>query len=282
MKLTLLGTGTPTPNPLRRGPSQIIESGDELILVDCGAGALHRYVEAGYRGRRINRIIFTHLHSDHITGLADVLWASWIGRWNKDGGTPLISGPPGTTRFVERLIEAHDYDIDVRTRPGEGLPREELFPRVEDVDEGWLAEGRDYRISAFRVDHAPVDKALGFRIDGAGASVVVSGDTRYSENLIAHSQDADILVHEVYDRRGLEAASAAATDPVEQRRFKLVMSYHTAADEVARAATAANAHHLVLSHLITRGDADWASQIEPGYKGKLTVGEDLQVFEVGK
>jgi ribonuclease Z len=279
MKLTLLGTGTPTPNPLRRGPSQIIESGGELILIDCGAGALHRYVEAGYRGRRINRIVFTHLHSDHITGLADVLWASWIGRWNKDGGPPLISGPPGTTRFVERLIEAHDYDIRVRTG-ADGLPKHELFPAVEDIDEGWSVEGGDYRLSAFRVSHEPVDQALGFRIDEGASSIVISGDTRYSENLIAHSQDAAILVHEVYDRRGLEAASAAATDPVEQKRFRLVMSYHTAADEVALAATAANARHLVLSHLITRGDADWAGQIEPGFKGKLTVGEDLQVFEV--
>ena len=73
MKLTLLGTGSPGPNPLHRGPSSIVEAGDELLLVDCGAGTIYRLVEAGYAGRRIDRIAFTHLHSDHITGLADVL-----------------------------------------------------------------------------------------------------------------------------------------------------------------------------------------------------------------
>src|SRR5437660_1467612 len=94
LKLTLLGTGTPTPNLQRRGPSQIIEAGSDLILVDCGAGTLHRLVEAGYDRLNLSRIAFTHLHSDHITGILDVLWAGWIQRrWQTP---PVISGPPGT------------------------------------------------------------------------------------------------------------------------------------------------------------------------------------------
>src|SRR5262245_22352264 len=108
IKLTLLGTGSPQANPRRHGPSQLIEAGDDLILVDCGAGALHRLVEAGYGQRPISRIAITHLHSDHITGIASLLWAGWVGRWWQVA--PKLVGPPGTARFIDKLIEAHEVD----------------------------------------------------------------------------------------------------------------------------------------------------------------------------
>src|SRR3712207_3399110 len=108
MKLTLLGTGTPIPDPSRRGPSQVIEVGDALILVDCGSGVLHRLVESGYQRPVLDRIAITHLHSDHITGIADLLWAGWIMRWWDT--PPPIAGPPGTAAFITRLLQAFDYD----------------------------------------------------------------------------------------------------------------------------------------------------------------------------
>ena len=91
MKLTLLGTGCPVASLRRQGPSQIVECGDDRILVDCGAGALRRLLEAGYQGKAITHVAFTHLHSDHVTGLLDVLYATWVRR-----SPPVIIGPPGT------------------------------------------------------------------------------------------------------------------------------------------------------------------------------------------
>src|SRR5687768_13887144 len=134
MKLTLLGTGIPTANPNRRGPSQVIESGGELVLIDCGAGATHRLVEAGYGRRPIKELLITHLHSDHITGVPDLLWAGWVGRWWDK--PPAISGPPGTKEFIEYLLKAFSYDIAVRTRTpgGEGLEKEWLIPEVTEVE----------------------------------------------------------------------------------------------------------------------------------------------------
>jgi len=277
MKLTILGTGSPLPNVQRRGPSQVVECGDDVILVDCGAGALHRLVEAGFATLPLKAIAFTHLHSDHVTGILDVLWAGWIQRRWKEPMT--IYGPPGTRHFIDYLIEAMDYDIRVRT--GEVLKREDLLPRVAEIEEGWSVQGADWRLSAFRVEHLPVDQAFGFRFDQDSTSVVISGDTKYSENLIRHAQGADLLVHEVYWTRGLREAAAAATDPAEKARFELLPTYHTGSEEVGKVASGANARHLVLSHIIRpRPDADFASDIRPDYGGKLTVAEDLMTFEV--
>jgi ribonuclease Z len=280
MKLTLLGTGSPSPNPKRRGPSQVIECGDSLILVDCGAGTLHRLVEAGYERLNLGAIAFTHLHSDHVTGILDVLWAGWIQRrWQT---APTIYGPPGTQHFVDHLIEAMTYDIKVRVGPV--LREENLRPPVIEVEEGWNTAGSDWQLSAFRVEHMPVDQAFGFRIDQDGASVVISGDTKASENLTKHAEGASILVHEIFLEQGLQDMAASARDAEERARFELLRTYHTSSTEVGKVASNADAKHLVLSHVLrSQGDQGaFEADIGRDYGGKLTLGEDLMTFEVGR
>src|SRR5438270_6262852 len=141
MRVTLLGTGIPAPDLLRRGASQVIEVADELVMVDCGRGALDRFVEAGYvegggrvLRRPIHTLAITHLHSDHVTGIPDLLWAGWVMRWWERA--PRIVGPPGTAHMVHHLLEAFAYDIHVRTQ-GEAFSRQTLEPEVVEVDEGW-------------------------------------------------------------------------------------------------------------------------------------------------
>jgi ribonuclease Z len=280
VKLTLLGTGSPSPNPERRGPSQVIECGNDLILVDCGAGTLHRLVEAGYERLNLSCIAFTHLHSDHVTGILDLLWAGWIlRRWQTP---PRIYGPPGTKHFLDHLIEAMSYDI--RVRAGPILQPASLIPEVEEIEEDWSVADGDWQLSAFRVEHLPVDEAFGFRIDQDSSSIVVSGDTKVSENLISHSQGADLLVHEVFWSQGLTDMLGGALDSEERARFELLKTYHTSSDEVGLVAAKANAKHLVLSHVLrSRGNPDdFAADIEPDYDGKLTLGQDLMTFEVGR
>jgi len=278
MKLTLLGTGSPNVNPQRRGSSQVIESGDELVLIDCGAGTAHRLVEAGYGRRKIKQLVFTHLHSDHITGLADLLWGGWVGLWWKE--PPLVAGPPGTKDFIDYLMKAFEYDISVRTKPsaiegvggGEGLKREWLVPHVQEVEDGWKARGADWELSAFRVDHVQVDEAFGFRMDGPGGSIAISGDTRRSENLIAKAHGADILVHEV-----MRLGGPTPDDPWLVERRDRINAYHTSSTEVGKIASDAEAKHLVLSHIIVREGTldDMRDDVEQDFKHQLTVGEDL-------
>ena len=286
MKLTLLGTGTPIPDPRRHGPSQMVEVGGEIVLIDAGSGVLQRLVEAGvWRSGAaatrvpLRRIGITHLHSDHVTGLADLLWAGWIMRWWDE--PPPIAGPPGTAEFVRRLLHAFEYDIEVRLR-GERLRREWLAPRVEEIDEGWTAGSDRWQLTAFRVEHAPVDQAFGFRLDADAGSVVISGDTRPCENLVRHARGADLLVHEVYWRRGALALLQQSADPDARHRRTTIDSYHTHSEDVGAIAARAEVKHLVLSHILFRGGtpADLIADIEPHYTGPVTVGEDLQVFDL--
>lgn len=278
--VTLLGTGYPSPDPLRRGPSQVLTTDSGLIVVDAGAGSLHRFIEAGFALSDIQRIALTHLHSDHITGLASILWAGWIHeKWSR----PLaLIGPAGTREFVENLLDAFSYDIRQRTAEF-GLDRALLEPDVTEVTDGARFETLDSRLTAFRVDHGPVDQAFGYRLDSSGGSIVISGDTRRSDNLIAHARGADLLVHEVIWRTGMERRIAGA--PEERRaRLRLVLSYHTPADEVGHVAAQAGVGHLILSHLILAGGTinDVVGDARLGWHGQLTIGEDLMTFKVAE
>ena len=292
MKLTLLGTGTPSADPMRRGPSQVIEHDGELVLVDTGAGTLHRLVEAGYfrgnmgvanSGARLKHILYTHLHSDHCTGLADILWSGWISNtWQEP---PLIVGPPGTAQFVERLIAAYEYDISVRTRGEPGMVREKLQPRVREIEDGDTFDTDGLRVRAIRVEHDPVDQAFGYRIEDGSASLVISGDTSASQNLIKNAQDADLLVHEVFWSRGFERTLNNPDLPEARRqRVRFVQAYHTGSDDVGRVAAQSNARQVVMSHVISAGAQpdDLVADVAASYKGKITVGEDLMTFELAK
>ena len=238
-------------------------------------------MEAGLGRRSISRLAITHLHSDHITGLADLLWAGWIGCWWAQ--PPVIAGPPGTKHFVEHLIEAFSYDIGVRTKTpgGEGLARQWLVPQVEEIEEDRQVEGNDWLLAAFRVDHVQVDEAFGFRLDSESKSIVLSGDTRPSDNLIAHAQDVDILVHEV-QRLAYPQTQPAITDPWILARREAITNYHTLSTDLGKIAASANIRHLVLNHILLRDGPAGAllGDIEPDFSGQITVGEDLMTFEL--
>lgn len=281
MKLTLLGTGTPIPDPARRGPSQVIEVGSELVLLDAGSGVVHRLLEAGYQRPAIARIGITHLHSDHLTGLPDLLWTGWVMEWWQT--PPPIVGPPGTAALLDRLRHAFGTDIIARER-ADRMGRPWQQPRVEEIEEGWCTEGDGWRLRAFSVEHEPVEQAFGFRLDADAGSIVISGDTKPSENLVRHAHGADLLVHEVYWRRGAEARLAGITDPLALARARSVDAYHTHSEDVGPIAARAEAKRLVLSHILFRGGspADLCADIEPSFPRPTVVGEDLQTFELGR
>lgn len=281
MRLTLLGTGIPRPNVQRYGPSQVVEANDGLILIDAGVGVVHRLLGAGYGRPNIKRIAITHLHYDHIAGLHDVLWAGWIEGW-WDVPPPIV-GPPGTRDFINGIMQAFSYDIQVRTM-GERR-REGLVPGdIEEMEEGWATETSDWRLSAFRVEHEPVDQAFAFRLDAHDGSLVVSGDTKRSENLIQHSKGVDLLLHEAYWYKGMQEAIAAAPNERVRARLEIIAGYHTDTVEVGRIADQSEAKQLVLSHLVFQGGtpADMHYDAKQHFSGTVTIGEDLQRFTIGE
>ena len=191
MKITLLGTGTPFPNAERFGSAIVVEAGTKKLLFDCGRGVVVRLAQAKVNPEEIEGIYLTHLHSDHVTGIPDLWLTGWfLGR--KD--SLRIWGPHGTRHMVHHLVEAFRFDVQTRITT-EGLP-----PKGAEIDAREISQGTVYddglvRVSAFTVDHGAVKPALGYRVDYAGHSMVISGDTRFSQNLIDFAKSTDCLIH---------------------------------------------------------------------------------------
>ena len=277
--VTLLGTGTPIPDPHRHGPSQVIELGEDTVLIDCGAGALHRFLESGLDVNRISHILLTHLHSDHVSALNDFLWAGWVGRWWKDR-PPLLCGPPGTKEFAERLFHAFEEDIRLRSDEGAVSVSDLKLPVIE-VENNWTNTRTNWKLTAFRVEHLPVKHAFGFKFEYPGKSVVISGDTTRCENLIQHARNADLLIHEVAWGKGMMLA-IDRSEGADRARFERILNYHTSALDVGEICSLANVKHVVLTHLMLAGGtpADLVNDVRKSFDGKITVGHDLAKFTV--
>lgn len=288
MRVTLLGTGTPIPMLERRGPATLVEAGTARVLVDAGSGVVHRLLEAGQPTRlpagsppALTHIFLTHLHSDHIMGLPDLLWTGWIMDWWQE--PPGIFGPPGTAEMIRRLVHTFDYDIGVRNSL-DRIGRPWVTPTVHEFDENGVSETSDFRAMPFRVDHNPVDQAFGIRIDSEDGAVAFSGDTRPLESLALASQGVDLLLHEVYDAElaigQLKAVSERfGTESPQFRARAGIISYHTRSDALGPIAALADAPHLVLNHVIGPPDTSGMERdIRQHYGGNVTVGADLQSF----
>ncbi len=218
LKVVLLGTGVgPIVNLQQYGASTLVEAGGQRVLFDCGRGATLRLVQAGVPIGSITRVFLTHLHSDHVVQLPDLLLTGWAGGQR---AVPIaVWGPVGTRAMMEHLQQAFAFDIQMRRDIDEHLPADGIRVVTHEVgaDSIVFAEG-GVTVTAFLVDHGPVKPAFGYRVDYQGRSVVLSGDTRVSENLVRHAQGTDVLVHEAIDPQALrdrpDHPSAAIVDRI--------------------------------------------------------------------
>lgn len=196
IRVTFLGTNGPMPEPGRIGTSTLVEAGGMALVFDAGLNVTQQLVEAGQSLNRIDRVFLTHFHSDHLAGLPGLWSTSWLRRRS----TPFyLHGPPGVNSVASGLLAYYAKDIPTRINGPEALPAggSEMIALVIE-QEGEVFSSGDLKVTAFLVDHGiDVGIAFGYRVDYRGLSVVLSGDTTYSENLIEHSQGVDLLVHEV-------------------------------------------------------------------------------------
>jgi ribonuclease Z len=196
IEVTLLGTRSPIPDPLRAGPSTLVRAGGQLFLVDRGRGVLQRATAVGVGASSLTALLLTHLHSDHIADLGDLLITRWVTTFASQH-TPLpIIGPPGTAKVVENMLAAFGPDIGYRIAHHADLaepPAVEVREHTEGVV--WDRDGVQIRVAA--TDHRPVAPTIGFRVEYQGASVVLAGDTVPCESLDSLAAGAGALVHNV-------------------------------------------------------------------------------------
>jgi ribonuclease Z len=276
IKVTLLGTGTPVPAMNRFGPSILIEAGDHKFLFDAGRGAMQRLNQLKVRWQSIDGVFLTHLHSDHVVGFPDLWLTGWLVGPGRNRPLP-VWGPRGTQKMMSKLEEAYEFDIRIRLYDDRAAP-DGVVLLAQDINEGVAFEKNGLRITAFEVDHSPVRPAFGYRVDYGGRSIVLSGDTRVSQNLIRHAQGVDLLVHEVASP---ESFQRAGTPP---ERAKSVIAHHVTPEQAGEVFDKAKPRLAIYSHIV-QPDASEQDLIPPtrkNYAGPVEVGEDLMVIDVGE
>lgn len=275
IRVTLLGTGSPAPSPNRFGTSTLIEVGKEKLLFDVGRGTMVRLVQAKVPLKNIT-VFLTHLHSDHINGLGD-LWASGYMAPVFNEKPLKIFGPTGIAELTDGLKKAYQPDIDIRTV--EMLKSNQPFhlsgadfDATEVKDEGVVFDKGGVKVTAIRVRHAE-NKAFGYRVDYDGKSVVISGDTGFSENLMKMSEGTDLIIHEVM---------CVSDKLMETPLFKGGLEAHTTPEQAGTLFSKVRPKLAVYNHIMLIGNSEetLVTKTRKTYSGSLVIGYDLMTIEV--
>jgi ribonuclease Z len=272
IKVTLLGTGTPQPIMDRFGPSILVEAGGETLIFDVGRGCLQRLRQLNISYDKLNALFLTHLHSDHIVGLPDLWLTGWL--ITKRAMPLKIFGPAGTSKMIDYLRKAYDYDINIRIEDDKAPPAGSKL-LATDIQQGVIYESKGVKVTAFKVDHGIVKPAFGYRIDYNGHSVVLSGDTKYSENLIRFAKGADLLVHEVM----IAPDRLPKSDP----KYNITQ-HHTWPEQAAKIFTEVKPKLAAYSHIVKlygHTEDEIMKRTKENYSGPIIMGEDLMSFLIG-
>ncbi len=275
MKLTLLGTGCPQCSPDRMGPASLVRNNGGTFLVDCGSGVTQRLVSAGSSGAQLDCLFLTHLHSDHVVDLYQLI----ISSWHQGRDRPQrVFGPPGTRAFVEGVMALWGDERDERIAFEKRLSTAALEVEVTEFEEGTIFEENGLAVEAIEVNHQPVPHAYGFVFRTDNRTLAFSGDTCYWPHFLRKAKGADVLVHEVFLHREMRETGRGRTE----EGVKNVTSYHTLSSEVGQAASEAGARVLVLHHFVpVRFDAEGLlNEVRRSYAGPIVVGEDLMSVDV--
>ena len=277
IEVVLLGTGSPLPDPERAGPSTLVRAGGHTFLFDAGRAVGLRLAATGTPAAALSAVLLTHLHSDHLTDLNDVVTGRWV-----TGLVPSplpIFGPPGTDRVVRAILDMLGPDISYRLAHHEDLT-EGPQPVVTEVGatggEVFADAAADVRITAAPTDHRPVEPTLGYRIDHAGSSVVIGGDGVPCAGLDELCAGADAYVQTVL-----------RDDLVRQipvQRFLDTIDYHSTVEQAAQTAQRAGVGTLVLTHQVPTpapgSDDEWVALAAAHFDGMIVFGHDLTTVTV--
>lgn len=285
----LCGTGSPMPDATRAGPCLGVLAGTRAFVFDVGSGGARNLGAMGFPTQRLESVYLTHLHSDHIDGLGELLTISWIGG-SRSTPTP-VRGPVGTQEVVDGFNAAYRLDSTYRVAHhgttvanpnGFGGAAEEISIPAGPGGQLVILDEEDLKITAIRVDHAPIEPAFGYRIDYKDRSISISGDTIYQPRFVAASEGVDVMLHEALDVEMVEAIGSklderGLTNPA--KIFSDILDYHTDPEEAARAAQEAGATSLIYYHIVPQLpvkilESVWLGDSRSIFDGKITVGQD--------
>jgi ribonuclease Z len=274
MQVTLLGTGSPLPTAKQAGPATLVRAGRAVLLADCGRGVVMRLAAAGVLPVGLSAVLLTHLHSDHITDLNDVITTHRI---MTAGPAPLrIVGPPGTRRVVDAILAMLTLDQGYRQAHHADL-RHPMTVSVCEVDPGAVLQIEDTRVLVAATDHRPAQPTVGYRIEHDGEAVAIGGDGVPCAGLDELCADADVYVQTVM-RADLISLVASA-------RLKEILTYHSTIEQAAQTAQRAGVRIFLPTHFlpaIAAGDEEsWRSLAARHFTGQIVIGGDLTTVRTG-
>lgn len=274
-RIVLLGTGTPNADPERSGPGVAIVVNDTPYLIDFGPGIVRRAAAAEKKGvvglavKNLKIAFVTHLHSDHTTGYADLIFTPWT----LERTEPLqVFGPRGLKAMTHHLLEAYKEDIEIRTKGLEPSNKTGYKVIAHEIKTGLIYQDANVKVRAFSVRHGSWREALGYRFETPDQVIVISGDCTPDEQVVKNCDGCDVLIHEVYSTAGF------AKRPPEWQKYHA--NFHTSSRELADLATKARPRLLVLYHQLFWGtsEEDLLKEVQTYYPGKVVSGRDLDIY----
>lgn len=274
IRVTLLGTaGGPPARVGVAGISTLVEAGDDHLLFDAGRGVMQRLVQTGLRMEAVNKLFLTHLHSDHVMDVADLLLTPWTSPVAPRTVPFEVWGPEGTRDMMAHLEQAFAFDIRIRRDVDDHHSASGIQVVARDINEGVVYAKNGITVTAFLVDHGPVKPAYGYRVDVGGRSVCLSGDTRPSENLVQACRGVDVLIHEAIDPEALRKTVPS------QALYEAIVAHHTTTEQAADIFRRVAPRLAVFSHVVPP-NAD-LGRVRRTYSGRVETGEDLMAIDIG-
>jgi len=274
-QVVMLGSGNPNADPERSGPAVAIVVNDRAYLVDCGTGVVRRAAAADKNGiealnvKKLNLVFITHLHSDHTLGYPDLIFTPWV----LDREQPLQAyGPRGLRDMTSHIEKAWKKDVEVRRRGLEQANATGYKVIAHEIKPGVVYRDDNVTVTAFPVKHGTWDQTFGYKFQTADRTIVVSGDTAPSEEVVKACNGCDVLLHEVYNPQGNELK--------EQHWSEYFKTFHTSPEELGEIGRRAHPKLLVLYHMVFEKlpEEDLVKQVEQHYSGKFVAARDLGVY----